>query len=231
MKQPITGYHLDDEGHWVAVLGCGHGQHVRHEPPWMNRPWVLTESGRAKLLGVELECVRCDGGEPVLQTERLHLDRFTVEDAEFIVALLNEPTFLQFIGDRGVRTLDDARRYITDGPVTSYDRFGFGLYLVRMRDGGVPIGMCGLLKRETLEDVDIGFAFLPAYCGKGYARESAAAVKQHAKRDIGLVRLVAIVSPGNGTSISLLTALGLRYEAAIRLIPDANEVHLFGCEL
>ena len=231
MKQPITGYHLDDEGHWVAELRCGHGQHVRHEPPWMNRPWVLTERGRATLLGVELECVRCDGEVQVLRTERLDLDRFTAEDAEFIVALLNEPSFLQFIGDRGVRTVADARRYIADGPVASYDRFGFGLYLVRLRNGGLPIGMCGLLKRETLDDVDIGFAFLPAYWGNGYARESAAAVKQHAKHDIGLMRLVAIVSPGNGASISLLTALGLRYEAAIRLTPDAGEVHLFGCEL
>ena len=66
MKRAITGFHLDEEAHWVAELACGHGQHVRHDPPWQQRPWVITNAGRASQLGVELDCVRCDRGEPAL---------------------------------------------------------------------------------------------------------------------------------------------------------------------
>src|SRR4051794_23895785 len=148
----------------------------------------------------------------VLRTARLTLDRITADDAEFICALLTEPSFLRYIGDRGVRTVDDARRYIDNGPVASYAANGFGLYLVRLTESGTPMGMCGLLKRETLEDVDVGFAFLPAFWGNGYARESARAVMQHARDDFGLTRLAAIVSPDNTASIAVLEALGLEFE-------------------
>lgn len=165
---------------------------------------------------------------PVLQTARLVLDRFTTDDAEFVLALLNEPSFLRFIGDRGVRTVEDARNYIIEGPVQSYERFGFGLYLVRLRNGGVPIGMCGLLRRETLEDADVGFAFSPAFWGNGYARESAAAVVEYAMRDLGLTRLVAIVSPENRASISVLEDLGLRFEKTTKLTPEGKDIQLFG---
>ena len=165
---------------------------------------------------------------PVLQTARLVLDRFTTDDAEFVLALLNEPSFLRFIGDRGVRTVEDARNYIIEGPVHSYERFGFGLYLVRLRNGGVPIGMCGLLRRETLEDADVGFAFSPAFWGNGYARESAAAVVEYAMRDLGLTRLVAIVSPENRASISVLEDLGLRFEKTTKLTPEGKDIQLFG---
>lgn len=164
---------------------------------------------------------------PVLQTARLTLERFTTDDAEFVLALLTEPSFLQFIGDRGVRTLDDARRYIADGPLTSYERFGFGLYAVRLTGGVAPIGMCGLLRRETLDAPDIGFAFSPAYWGNGYARESAAAVLEYAKADLGITRLLAVVSPGNRASIAILEALGLRFQEMKRLTPDGKDVQLF----
>ncbi len=115
----------------------------------------------------------------ILETERLVLRRLTAGDAAFILELLNEPAFLENIGDRGARTLADARRYIARGPVASYRKFGFGLYLVELKDSGTPVGICGLLKRESLEDVDIGFAFLRRYWSQGYARESAAAVMHY----------------------------------------------------
>src|SRR5512141_2251197 len=109
----------------------------------------------------------------ILETERLILRRISIADAEFMLQLLNEPSFLHYIGDKGVRTIDDARNYILQGPMASYERFGFGLYLAELKETLVPIGMCGLLKRETLDDVDIGFAFVPQFWKQGYAWESA----------------------------------------------------------
>lgn len=162
----------------------------------------------------------------ILQTARLTLRRFTADDAEFILALLNEPSFLRFIGERGVHTVEDARRYIADGPVASYAQHGFGLYLVCLTDGGTAIGMCGLLKRDSLEDVDLGFAFLPAHWGNGYARESASAVLRLAWEEFALARVVAIVSPGNVASIALLGALGFIFERS----HQNGEVMLYGCE-
>src|SRR5258707_6327278 len=104
-----------------------------------------------------------------------------IEDAEFIFELVNQPAFIRNIGDKGVRTLDDARNYILNGPVASYGRFGFGLYLIQQKESGFPIGICGLLKRETLKDVDLGFAFLPQFWRKGYAFESATAVMAYGR--------------------------------------------------
>jgi RimJ/RimL family protein N-acetyltransferase len=163
----------------------------------------------------------------VLETERLTLRHLCEEDAAFILALLNEPSFLQFIGDKGVRTLEDARIYILKGPVEMYDRLGFGLYMTELKDGHVPLGMCGLIKRDTLEDVDIGFAFLPEFWGQGYAYEAAAAVMAYGKDSLGLKRIVAITSPDNVASGCLLEKLGLRFERMIRLSKDAEEVRLF----
>ena len=113
----------------------------------------------------------------VLETERLVLRRLCSDDAEFILELLNQPSFLRYIGDKGVRNAEDAVQYIQTGPQASYERFGFGLYLVELKETGVSIGMCGLLKRDSLPDVDVGFAFLSDYWLQGYAFESAAAVK------------------------------------------------------
>jgi RimJ/RimL family protein N-acetyltransferase len=126
----------------------------------------------------------------------LILRRLETGDAEFILALLNDPSFLRFIGDKGVRTVDDAREYISNGPLASYERFGFGLYLTERKDDGVPIGICGLLKREALKDVDVGFAFLPRFWSKGYAFESASAVMAYGRNVLGL-SIVAIISPDN----------------------------------
>lgn len=167
----------------------------------------------------------------VLETERLVLRHLEPDDADFIVALLNDPAFLRFIGDRSVRTPDDARGYIQNGPVESYARNGFGLYLVERREDGAPLGMCGLLKREVLSDVDIGFAFMPAFRGGGYAREAAAATLEHARDVLGLPRIVAIVSPDNEASIGLLGRLGFTFERWVRMSADEEEIRLFSVEL
>jgi len=163
----------------------------------------------------------------VIETARLILRRLTLDDAEFILGLLNEPSFLQYIGDKGVRNLDDARNYLLSGPIASYEKFGFGLYLVQLKDGQVPIGMCGLLKRETLPDVDIGFSFLPQFWSKGYAFESASAVMTHGKRSFGLERIVGLVKPGNQGSIRVLEKLGLKFEKMIRVLDGEMEDKLF----
>jgi ribosomal-protein-alanine N-acetyltransferase len=164
----------------------------------------------------------------VLETERLVLRHLTLNDAPFILELLNDPSFLRYIGDRGVRNVQDARQYLIKGPIASYQKSGFGLYLVFLLESGDPIGICGLLKRDTLDDVDVGFAFLPPHWGKGYARESASAVLAHARATLGLKRIVAITSPDNAASIKVLEKLGLKFERMVRLGDDPREVRLFG---
>ncbi len=168
-------------------------------------------------------------GDPlkVLETDRLSLRWLGIEDAPFIFGLVNEPSWLRFIGDKGVRTMGDARRYIVDGPVASYARFGFGLYMVELKASATPIGICGLLRRDALNDPDVGFAFLPAYWGSGYGYESAAAVLAFGREALRLSRIVAITDPDNARSIRLLKKLGLRFDRMTRLSADAPEVALF----
>jgi RimJ/RimL family protein N-acetyltransferase len=164
---------------------------------------------------------------PVLETERLVLRRLTTDDAPFILELLNDPAFLRYIGDKGVRTLADACRYIETGPMASYERHGFGLYRVELRDGGEAIGMCGLLKRDYLPDVDIGFALLPRHRSQGYAFESASAVLAHARDTLGIEHVLAITSPDNVASIGLLEDLGFRFERMARPAENEPEVKVF----
>lgn len=148
----------------------------------------------------------------VAETQRLQLRQLDAADAAFILQLVNEPSWLEFIGDKGVRTLDDARAYIANGPVAMYASHGHGLYRVDLKSGGEAIGLCGLIKRDTLADVDIGYAFLPAHWGKGYAEEATRATLAHAREALGVARVVAIVTPTNARSIRLLKKIGLRYE-------------------
>ena len=164
----------------------------------------------------------------VLKTDRLIIRRLTLDDAEFILKLLNEPSFLRYIGDKGVRNLEDAIRYLQTGPLASYERFGFGQFLVELKESSLPIGMSGLIKRDTLPDVDIGFAFLPDYWSQGYALEAAAALMNYGRETHGLRRIVAITSPDNYASMKLLGKLGLRFEGMIKLTEDQDEVRLFG---
>lgn len=147
-----------------------------------------------------------------LETERLVLRPLTTDDAPFILTLLNEPSFLRFIGDKKVRNLDDARQYLLNGPIASYNAHGFGLLLVELNDSKTPIGMCGLLKREELPDPDIGFAFIPDYWRQGFGFEAATAVMNDARERLKLPRILAIVSHDNEASIKLLERLGMSYE-------------------
>jgi RimJ/RimL family protein N-acetyltransferase len=163
----------------------------------------------------------------VIETERLVLSRLSSADAEFIFDLLNQPSFIKNIGDKGVRTHEDAVQYIQNGPIASYERFGFGLNRVELKESGVPIGICGLLKRDSLPDVDVGFAFLPQFWLQGYAVESAAAVLEHGRQVLGIDRIVAITAPDNHGSIRVLEKIGLKFEGLIRLSDREAEVKLF----
>jgi ribosomal-protein-alanine N-acetyltransferase len=167
----------------------------------------------------------------ILRTERLVLRQFRKDDAPFIIELVNDPAWLRYIGDKNIRSLPDAIHYLETGPQAMYARYGFSLYAVELKGAGKRIGMCGLIKRESLADVDLGFAFLPAYRSLGYAYEATAATLQYAKASVGLSRIVAITSPDNAPSIKLLERLGFRFETLIRLAPDAPDAKLFATDL
>lgn len=173
----------------------------------------------------------CDHETPVAVTTRLTLHLMTVNDAPFMLGLLNEPSFHEYIGDRGVRTLDGARQYLLTGTIASYGFNGFGMYLVRERGIGTPVGICGLVHRMGLDDADLGFALLPEFWGRGYAVEAAAAVLEYAWRGLGLLRVVAIVSSGNTRSVRVLEQVGFAYERMVQLFDNAAFVQLFQREL
>ncbi|MFL6617760.1 MAG: GNAT family N-acetyltransferase [Povalibacter sp.] len=162
----------------------------------------------------------------ILQTSRLVLCKLTIEDAAFMVRLLNDPSFIKNIGDKGVRTVADAERWLRDSHLASYQKHGFGHYRVELKSTGVAIGMCGLIKREALGEIDVGFALLPEYCSQGYATEAASAVMEYGRRELGIQRIVGFVSPGNQGSIRVLEKLGLRFAGPSRLSAD-DEVHLY----
>jgi len=166
-----------------------------------------------------------------LRTERLFIRELTPRDAPFMLALLNEPSFLVNIGDRGVRTIAEAEAYIERSPRASYALHGFGLCAVTLHEDGTPIGVCGILKRDALPEPDIGFAFLPAYWSQGYAFEAASAVRDFARETLALPRLLAIVSPGNAASMRLLGKLGFVPEGPIVIPGEASEVHVFAARL
>ena len=155
-----------------------------------------------------------------IDTERLLLREFTPGDAAFVHRLVNEPAFLRYIGDRGVRTLDDARRYIADGPVDGYARHGHGLMRVVRKSDGADVGMCGVLKRDSLPDPDLGFSFFPEYWSQGYALEAARGVMRHARTMLGLGRILAITTVDNEPSIRLLGKLGFRFD---RMVSQGDE--------
>lgn len=163
----------------------------------------------------------------VLQTPRLVLRHLTPDDAEFMLGMLNEPSYIQNIGDRGVRTVDEARQFLLQGPIDSYARHGHGLYRVEAKQEGIPIGLCGLLHREYLQEVDVGYAFVPAAWGRGYAVEAAAACLAYGREQLGLVRIVAVTTPENTRSIRVLEKIGLRYEKKVRLAADKEEIDLY----
>jgi RimJ/RimL family protein N-acetyltransferase len=163
----------------------------------------------------------------VTETARLRLRRVTADDAAFVLELMTDPAFIANIGDRGVHGLEDARRYIAEGPGASYQRFGFGLYLVELKAEARAIGMCGLLRRDTHPDVEIGFALLPQARRQGYALEAATATMRLAVESLHLQRIVAITAPHNRDSIRILERVGLKFERLVRFAPDGSESRLF----
>ena len=167
----------------------------------------------------------------IAETDRLVIRRLVKRDAAFIYSLVNQPSWLRHIGDKGVKNIQDAEAYIENGPVDMYHRLGFGLYLVEIAEKNTPIGICGLIKRDSLNDVDIGFAFLPDFWGKGYAFESASAVMQHAKQVLEIDRVVAIITPQNIVSIKLVERLGFRFERDIESDSNGKSLSLFACLL
>lgn len=162
-----------------------------------------------------------------LVTERLTIRPMSTADAAFMLELLNDPTWLRFIGDRGVRTLEDAQHYIVQGPMAVYASHGFGFCVVESKDTAIPLGMCGLAKRTYLDYPDIGFAFLPRHCGQGFAYESASAVLRHARAALGLQRILATTRINNLASQALLEKLGLQFERVIDHPDGDRQLNLY----
>ncbi|MFT3910362.1 MAG: GNAT family N-acetyltransferase [Ferruginibacter sp.] len=163
----------------------------------------------------------------ILETERLTLRKFTLHDTKFIIELLNSPGWIEYIGDRDIKTTEAAKIYLQNGPLKSYELNGFGLSMVEMKDG-TPIGMCGILKRDNLENPDIGFAFLPQFMGQGFAFEIAAATIAYAKNNLKLPVIFAITLPNNKSSIKLLEKIGLRFIKEFSFPGEDEELMLFG---
>ena len=168
---------------------------------------------------------------PVITTEQLVIEELRETDAAMTLALLNDPDFISNIGDRKVRTLEQAQQYLRDGPLASYRDHGFGMYVLRLRDSGEPVGMCGLVKRPSLTEVDLGYALLPGFRGRGLAREAASAVLDFARETLGLDRLAGIVSPDNGASRHLLESLGLRQEGMVTMEGDDTAICYYTVDL
>lgn len=162
-----------------------------------------------------------------LETQRLGLREFTRDDAVFIVELLNTPRWLQFIGDRNIKTEEQAIIYLENGPIKSYKQNGFGLWMVELKGAKTAIGMCGIIKRESLEHPDIGFAFLPQYFGQGYAFEVASATLSYAREKLGIEKILAITIPGNENSIRLLEKIGLSLKENISATAEEEQLLLY----
>ena len=167
---------------------------------------------------------------PLPESPRLRYAPLVLDDAEFLVELLTDADFLRYIGDRGVHSVADVGRYLAEGPWASYTTNGFGLLALRETASGAPVGIAGLLKRPSLADVDLGYALLPAFRGRGYAREAGAALLALAAAAFGLRRVIAIVTPDNAASIRTLTALGFRAEGRLR-VGAADEVDCYALAL
>ena len=162
-----------------------------------------------------------------ISTRRLHLRWLVTDDADFILRLVNDPDWLRFIGDKGVASLDDARRYIADGPVAMYRSHGFGLNRIALREDDCAIGICGLVERDTLATPDLGFALLPEFRGQGYALEAASAVLEHARTTLGISRIAAIVQPTNQSSVRLLEKLRFVHERGISMQTGSASLDLY----
>jgi [ribosomal protein S5]-alanine N-acetyltransferase len=163
----------------------------------------------------------------IAETSRLRIRHLTAADAAFTCKLLNEPSFIENIADRGVRSELDAMHYLAEGPIKSYQQHGYGLFLVEQNNNREPLGFCGLLYREHLDETDIGFAFLPQCWGQGFAFEAASAILHFGYNKLQLKRIVGLTSAGNAASIKVLTRLGLRFEKMVQMLPSKEYVQLY----
>jgi RimJ/RimL family protein N-acetyltransferase len=166
----------------------------------------------------------------VVETERLRLRTIDAEDAAFYYQLVNDPTWLAHIGDKGIRTIDQARTAIIDGPMAMQLHYGHSLYVMERKDDGQAIGLCGLIRRDILPDVDLGYAIRPAYFGQGYTLEAAQAVLALARDRFGITRVLAITAPANTHSINVLAQLGLRFVEAKALPPGGRMTNIYQIE-
>jgi RimJ/RimL family protein N-acetyltransferase len=166
-----------------------------------------------------------------LETERLYLRRVTIDDADLMLAIWNDPDFVRHVGDRGIRSIEQAREAVRSGPLQLYADYGYGPCVLVQKSDGARAGICGLFRREHLEHPDIGFALLPAYCGSGLASEAAAAVLAHARDDLDLEVITAIVAPQNAPSIALIRKLGLDFSGMITMPGDEEAICLYRKEL
>ena len=166
-----------------------------------------------------------------LETDRLLLKRLTLDDADLMLKIWNDPAFIRYVGDRGIRTLEEARLALEDGAFALYRKYGYGPYAMSLKVEGARVGICGLFRRENLEHPDIGFAVLPDFCGNGLAGEAAVAVMAHARDDLGIDYLTAIVSPRNHASVSLIQKLGLEFQRGITMPGEEHEISLYGAVL
>ena len=176
------------------------------------------------------EPAQAQAGPAELETRRLALRRLVPGDAAFYLALVSDPAWVRFIGDKKLKSLEEARKSLEEGPIAAYARTGFGLLRVDRRSDGQPLGICGLIKRETLDDVDLGFAFLPAYRGQGFALEAAEAAVAHARDELRLRRLVAIASPENTDSLKLLARLGMKHEKTFSMPGETRLTTLYAID-
>ncbi len=156
----------------------------------------------------------------IAKTTRLRIRELAIEDAEFVLALVNEPSFVSNIGDKGLRSLADAKRFILEGPWTYQQKPGYGQFAVELEENGDPIGVCGLLFRESLNLTDIGFAVLPQYWRRGFAFEAAEAVLRYGQSTLGLKKIVGLTSENNLASIRLLEKLGMKFEKTVKMSDD-----------
>ncbi len=164
----------------------------------------------------------------VLETERLILRRLCADDAGFMLELMNDPGFIKWVADRGIRTTGDAANYLAEKSLPSYERFGFGFYRVDLKETGTPLGICGLIQRETLEAPDVGFAILERFGRNGYAYEAAVAVMEYGRTVLKLPTIAGVTAPENRVSIRLLEKLGLRFQGEIHLPGYGPVSLLFG---
>jgi len=167
----------------------------------------------------------------ILETKRLFLRRLVRDDAEFILRLLNEPSWLEFIGDKNVYSLNDAKKYIELVSMTMYQRYGFGLFLVCAKETSIPLGLCGLMKRDNLDDADLGYAFLPEFWHKGFALEAVESVIDYAKNTHQLSRILALSKSSNTPSIKLLNKVDFLFDRDLKLLEDEENLQIYQLQL